>query len=236
MSSFRSALVTGGRSGIGAAIVEALEREGTEVRVLDLADGFDVADPTAWEGVEAVELACLNAGVITGTADVTELTDVQYRRAVGANVDGVVLGVRRLAQVMSGGSIVVTASLAGLTAVPDDPIYALTKHAVVGFVRSVAPQLARRGIRINMVNPGFADTPMLDEVGRAAFAEAGFPLLRAEDVADAVLAAARDVETGQAWVVQPGRAATRFRFPRIPGPRLAGGEKAPELPELLRGS
>lgn len=220
----RSALVTGGRSGIGAAIVAALERDGVGVTVLDVADGFDVSDARAWEAVEAVDLACLNAGVVTREADVSQLSDEQYRRILGANVDGVVFGVRRLAQVMDGGSIVITASLAGLTATEQDPLYALTKHAVVGFVRSAAPQLAARGIRLNMVNPGFVDTPMLDEVGRAAFEAAGFPLLRPEEVAAAVLRAADDEEVGQAWIVQPGREPMKFRFPNLPGPRVEGRE------------
>ena len=219
----RSALVTGGRSGIGAAIVAALERGGCDVRVLDLADGFDVSDPRAWDSVGTVELACLNAGVVTGEADVSRITDEQYRRIVSVNVDGVVFGARRMAQVMApGGSIVVTASLAGLGPTEQDALYTLTKHAVVGFVRAAAPQLARRGIRLNMVNPGFVDTPMIDAVGRAAFEEAGFPLLRPEEVADAVLRAADDEETGQAWIVQPGREPLKFRFPNLPGPRVEG--------------
>jgi NAD(P)-dependent dehydrogenase (short-subunit alcohol dehydrogenase family) len=218
----RSALVTGGRSGIGAAIVAALERDGVDVQVLDVADGFDVADPRAWDAVDAVDLACLNAGVVAGQSDVARVSDEQYRRIVGVNVDGVVFGVRRLAQVMDGGSIVVTASLAGLTGTEQDPLYALTKHAVVGFVRSVAPQLAARGIRLNMVNPGFVDTPMLDEVGRAAFEAAGFPLLQADDVAATVLRAAEDEDVGQAWIVQPGREPMKFRFPNLPGPRVEG--------------
>jgi NAD(P)-dependent dehydrogenase (short-subunit alcohol dehydrogenase family) len=224
LSSFRRALVTGGRSGIGAAIVAALERDGVDVQVLDVVDGFDVSDPHAWEQVGAVDLACLNAGVVTGEADVARVDDDQYRRIVGVNVDGVVFGVRRLAQVMDGGSIVVTASLSGLIATEPDPLYALTKHAVVGFVRSVAPQLAERGIRINMVNPGFVDTPMIDAVGRSAFEAAGFPLLRPEDVASAVLLAANDEEVGQAWIVQPGREPLKFRYPGIPGPRVPGKE------------
>jgi NAD(P)-dependent dehydrogenase (short-subunit alcohol dehydrogenase family) len=223
LSSFRSALVTGGRSGIGAAIVAALEREGTEVRVLDIVDGFDVADPRAWDDVDSVELACLNAGVTTGDREIARIDDGAYRRIVGANIDGVVFGVRRLAQVMDTGSIVVTASLAGLTGTPEDPLYALTKHAVVGFVRSVAPQLAERGIRVNMVNPGFVDTPMID-VGRAAFEAAGFPLLAPEDVAAAVLLAGRDEDVGQSWIVQPGREPVKFRYPGIPGPRVHGME------------
>ena len=224
-----TALVTGGVSGIGRAIVERLEAEGAEVRSLDLQDGFDVADPAAWELVEPAELACLNAGVVTRGADVAELTEREYRRVMGANVDGVVYGVRRLAATMRPGSaIVVTASLAGLIPTEGDVIYTLTKHAVVGFVRAVAPQLQARGIRINMVNPGFVDTPMVDEL-RDAFTEAGFPLLRPRDVAEAVLLAARDEETGQAWVVQPGREPLKFRFPNVPGPRVDGVGMAPPL-------
>jgi NAD(P)-dependent dehydrogenase (short-subunit alcohol dehydrogenase family) len=224
LSSFRSALVTGGRSGIGAAIVSALERDGVFVRSLDIADGFDVSDPQAWDAIDRVDLACLNAGVVTGERLVGRVSDEQYRRIVGVNVDGVVFGVRRLAQVMHEGSIVVTASLAGLTSMENDPLYALTKHALVGFVRSAAPQLAERGIRLNMVNPGIVDTPLLGDEGRDTLLEAGFPLLQPEDVAAAVLLAAEDDEVGQAWVVQPGRAPLKFRFPGVPGPRVEGAE------------
>jgi NAD(P)-dependent dehydrogenase (short-subunit alcohol dehydrogenase family) len=224
LSSFRSALVTGGRSGIGAAIVRALEREGTSVQVLDVVDGFDVADPRAWDGVGRVDLACLNAGVVTGERLIGRVSDEQYRRILGANVDGVVFGVRRLARVMDSGSIVVTASLAGLMGMENDPLYSLTKHAVVGFVRSVAPQLEARGIRINMVNPGIVETPLVGEDGLDALKSAGFPLLQPDDVARAVLRAARDEEVGQAWVVQPGREPLKFRFPGVPGPRVPGKE------------
>lgn len=229
---FDSALVTGGRSGIGAAIVAALEADGTDVEVLDLADGFDVGNVKDWEGILPAQLVCLNAGVLTGESDIRVLGDEEYRRALRANVDGVVFGVRQLFPLMEKGSVfVVTASLAGLTAMPSDPIYSLTKHAVVGFVRSIAPQLAARGVRINMVCPGIADTPMLDKTRqREAFAAARFPLLRAEDVAAAVLLAAHSEETGQAWAIQPGREPMQFRFPNLPGPRVEGAEGA--LPPL----
>ena len=217
----RTALVTGSASGIGAAIVDLLRSEGADVQALDLAGGFDVSDAHAWETVGAVELACLNAGVTTGEQDVSRLSDDAYRRILGANLDGVVFGVRRLASVMEPGStIVATASLAGLVPSPEDPIYTLTKHAVIGFVRSVAPQLEERGIRINAVAPGFVETPLIDT---ARFVAAGFPLLRPEEVAQAVLAAARSSDTGQVWVVQPGREALQFRFPNVPGPRDASG-------------
>jgi NAD(P)-dependent dehydrogenase (short-subunit alcohol dehydrogenase family) len=213
------ALVTGGAGGIGRAIVARLETEGYDVDALDLVDGFDVSDPSAWDGVDAVDVACLNAGVLTGETSIRALGDAEYRRALGVNVDGVVFGVRRLAQVMERGSIVVTASLAGLTGMPSDAIYSLTKHALVGFVRSVAPQLAP--VTINAVCPGIADTPMID-AQRAAFASSGFPLVAPQAVADAVWQAASSGASGEAWFVQPGRAAAPFRFPTLPGPRREG--------------
>ena len=220
----RTAVVTGSASGIGEAVVALLRADGAKVQGLDLADGFDVADPRAWETVGAAELACLNAGVLTGNGDIASLSDGHYRRAVGVNVDGVVFGVRRLARVMPKGStIVATASLAGLMPAAQDPLYTLTKHAVVGFVRSVAPQLAARDVRINAVAPGFVDTPLLGEEGRARFVDAGFPLLQPDDVARAILTAARSGGTGQVWVIQPGREAQPFRFPSVPGPRDASG-------------
>ena len=113
------AVVTGGASGIGAALVARLRAEGFDVESLDLVTGFDVADPDAWDDIEPVDVACLNAGVLGGPPDPAELTLDGYRRAIGVNVDGVVLGVRRLARVMpAGGRIVCTASLAGLTGSP----------------------------------------------------------------------------------------------------------------------
>jgi NAD(P)-dependent dehydrogenase (short-subunit alcohol dehydrogenase family) len=216
-----TALVTGAAGGIGSAIVSKLRSEGLAVQELDLVTGFDVSDPEAWEHIGSVDLACLNAGVVTGDGgEITTLTDAQYRRAVGVNVDGVVFGVRRLGRVMPKGStIVVTASLAGLTAIPDDPIYGLTKHAVVGFVRSVAPQLAERGIRIQAVCPAWADTPLTTNGFRQELTERGFRLLQPHEVAEGVWAAYRSEGTGEAWVVQPGREPLLYEFKGVPGPR-----------------
>jgi NAD(P)-dependent dehydrogenase (short-subunit alcohol dehydrogenase family) len=215
-----TALVTGAAGGIGRAIVAALEADGCAVRGLDLVDGFDVSRREAWDAVEPADLVCLNAGVLSrgdGTVD-------DYRRIVGVNVDGVVFGVQALAPRMRAGSaFVVTASLAGLVPMPSDPLYVLTKHAVVGYARTMAEVLAPRGIRVNLVCPGIVRTPMT-EPAQAALEAAGFPLLEPEQVAEAVLVAARSELTGRAWVCQPGREPTLFRFPGVPGPRVAGAE------------
>jgi NAD(P)-dependent dehydrogenase (short-subunit alcohol dehydrogenase family) len=200
--------------------VTLLRAEGTEVASLDLQTGFDVSEAAAWEGVGAVDFAFLNAGIATGVGEIADLDDARYRRALGANVDGVVLGTRRMAQLMEPGSaIVATASLAGLLPLNIDPVYTLTKHAVIGFVRAVAPQLDERGITINALCPGFADTPILDDELRELVAGHSIPLLTAETVAAAALTAARSGETGQAWVVQPGREPLVYEFRGVPGPR-----------------
>ncbi|HLE99214.1 MAG TPA: SDR family NAD(P)-dependent oxidoreductase [Gaiellaceae bacterium] len=215
-----TALVTGSAGGIGRAIVAKLRTEGFDVKELDLVSGFDVTDPTAWEHVGSVDLACLNAGVLTNDGNIAALTDEQYRRALGVNVDGVVFGVRRLDRVMpTGSTIVVTASLAGLVEIPDDPIYGLTKHAIVGFVRSVAPQLEKRGIRIQAVCPGWADTALTPPEFKAELVAKGFRLLQASEVAEGVWAAYKSEGTGEAWIVQPGREPLLYEFKGVPGPR-----------------
>jgi len=208
-------LITGGRGGLGLAFAAALGD--AEITALDLPE-FDVGDSAAWRALEGeYDAAFLNAGVITGESSIAALTDELYWRAVRANMDGVVYGVRELASRLmpNGGSIVATASLAGLTATPMDPIYALTKHAVIGFVRSVAPQLAAQRIRINALCPGYTDTGIVPHELRGVL---DVPLMEPSFVAEAALHALNDEETGGAWVVQPNRI-LQFRFPHIPGPR-----------------
>jgi NAD(P)-dependent dehydrogenase (short-subunit alcohol dehydrogenase family) len=209
------ALVTGGRGGIGAAIVAALGNAGTVV--LDLPD-FDVGEPEAWRSLEgAFDAAFLNAGTSTARADAGELTDDEWHRILRANLDGVVYGTRELAARLmpDGGSIVATASLAGLTAMPHDPAYTATKHAVVGWVRAAAPALGARGIRLNALCPGFTDTGLVDMELRDRL---DVPLMEPSFVAQAALHVLEDAETGRAWVVQPNRVEP-FRFPGVPGPR-----------------
>ena len=143
---------------------------------------------------------------------------IRDRRGIlAANLEGVVYGTRELAARLmpGGGSIVATASLAGLTGMPGDPAYTATKHAVVGWVRAAAPALAERGIRLNALCPGFTDTPIVDAELRDHL---DVPLMEPSFVAEAAVRVLRDRETGRAWVVQPNRVEP-FRFPGVPGPR-----------------
>jgi NAD(P)-dependent dehydrogenase (short-subunit alcohol dehydrogenase family) len=210
-----TALVTGGRGEIGAAIVSALGER--DVVVLDLPD-FDVGEPEAWRSLQGeFDAAFLNAGTDTGRADPADLSDEEWHRILRANLEGVVYGTRELAARLmpGGGSIVATASLAGLTGMPGDPAYTATKHAVVGWVRAAAPTLERRAIRLNALCPGFTDTAL---VGAELRGLLDVPLMEPSFVAEAALRVLEDAETGRAWVVQPNRVEP-FRFMGVPGPR-----------------
>ena len=206
--------MTGGRGGIGGAIAAAYDGE---VVQLDL-PGFDVGSVDAWTALDGeFDAAFLNAGIGIGFEDVAELPDGEIDRIVGANFLGVVYGTRECARRLmpKGGSIVATASLAGLTGMPFDPLYTATKHAVVGFVRGAAPGLVARGIRLNALCPGFTDTPIVENELRGRLP---VPLMEPSFVAEAALRVLDDDEVGRAWIVQPNRVEP-FRFPGIPGPR-----------------
>jgi NAD(P)-dependent dehydrogenase (short-subunit alcohol dehydrogenase family) len=249
----RVALVTGGGSGIGLAIVRRLAAAGARVVVADIdltaaqaaaeevggtAFACDVRDPAASEAAVAhaertfggLDVAFLNAGVSQQTDAWDDLDVEAYRRTTAINVDGVVFGVRAALPALrrrGGGAMVATASLAGLAPSPATPVYGLTKAAVVGFVRSFAPPLAPEGITFNAVCPGFVDTPLLDGISDK-FDSAGFPLMTADEVADAAVELAAGDATGQCIVCHPGRAPLPYAFRGVPGPRgVAEGVRPP---------
>lgn len=246
-------VVTGAAGGIGGAACRALAAAGASVVAADtdVAAGEQVAaevgglfvgcDVSTWESNLAlmataaehagrIDHAFLNAGIATFTSAAADFDPDLYRRAMAVNLDGVIYGAQAALPhlTVSGGSIVATASLAGLTGMPVDPYYTANKHGVVGFVRAAGPLWAgTQGVRVNAVCPGFTESAIVDPV-RESVAAAGIPLLAPEAVADVVLTLIDGTMSGECWFVQPGRQAAPFEFRGVPGPRsAAAGHAAP---------
>jgi NAD(P)-dependent dehydrogenase (short-subunit alcohol dehydrogenase family) len=187
-------LITGGATGLGAAVADLVCAQGGRVAILDVNEqagravaertrgafwSCDVSDPDQWETVVPsveeklgpIRHAHLNAGVMTqgpdwvmGPARVEEVSAARYKTVLAINIDGVFFGLKTLLPRMvarGGGCVTVTSSAAGLTPIPFDPVYALTKHAVIGLVRSLALAYADTPVRINALCPGGFDSPLL---------------------------------------------------------------------------
>jgi NAD(P)-dependent dehydrogenase (short-subunit alcohol dehydrogenase family) len=251
------ALITGGTGGFGRALARKLwEREVTVVLAdldsernravaAELGCPFavlDVTDRAANEAVVArieaehgrLDAAYLNAGISAAKSD-DELDLEEFLRVVDVDLLGVVYGAvaaRPAIKRAGGGAIVVTASLAGLSPMAGDPGYSVAKSGAIAFVRSMAPRLAAEGTTITAICPGFADTPIIDRI-RDQFTAAGFPVLSADEVADAMVAAWESGEPGAAYVVQPGLGTAPYRFRGVPSAKTAAGETA-VVPEALR--
>ena len=188
------------------AIVTAAGAHFVACDVTSLAD-WQAAAKTVGERLAELDLLALNAGVMTRRP--TEPIDNDplllvgsddYRRVFAVNVDGVAFGVASMrALLVRGSSIVVTASTAALEGLGFDPYYAASKHAVLGFVRSVAPALAHAGVRVNALCPGGIDTAIVPEPLRITVPSAAFR--PPQDVARAALAVAERAESGQAWLL-----------------------------------
>lgn len=181
-------LVTGGGSGIGAAICRQFGREGARVVVADVNDAraaevvgeitaaggtavashLDVSSSASVDAAIDAVVATLgrldvvvnNAGVVDNMGLVTETSDAEWQRVIGVNLTGV-FAVSRKAMpllVQSGGNIVNIASVAGLGGGKAGPAYTASKHGVVGLTRSLAWMHAAEGVRCNAVCPGMVAT------------------------------------------------------------------------------
>ncbi len=239
------ALITGGSNGIGEGVARHLAGRGAHVVIADIdvargrsvaeeLDGrfvqTDVTDPAAStaavacavEAFGGLHIAHLNAGVTSWCGMGDDFDPEAYRRSMAINLDGVVYGIaaaRPAIKSSGGGTIVATASMAGLVAVPFDPIYSANKHAVVGLARSLGQVYEPDGIRIHALCPSFAYTNII-KGSEQTLLDMGFPII---DVADVVAAFQRILDsetTGECWYVVAGRESEPFSFRHAPGPRL----------------
>lgn len=188
----KTALVTGGTSGIGHTTALALADAGVhvvitgrrakegaavakEVQARGVKSAFVQGDVTNEADVEravttAVQLngrldfAFNNAGVELANVPTVEATTEQYRQLFDINVLGVLLSMKHELRAMTqaGGSIVNTSSIAGSVGMAGVGIYVATKHAVIGLTRSAALEGAPHRVRVNTVSPGGVETAMLD--------------------------------------------------------------------------
>ena len=250
------ALITGGTGGFGRALATLLRRQEVTVVLADLdseanrqtaADldthfvALDVTDRAANAAVVAeveaehgrLDAAFLNAGIAGKSRDTLDVDE--FLRVVDVDLFGVVYGTEAALPALrraGGGSIVVTASLAGLAPVATDPGYSVAKGGAITFVRSMAARVISENITMTAICPGFADTAIIDGI-RQTFIDNNFPILSAEEVADAMIAAWTSGEAGAAYIVQPGIGAVPYKFKGVPAAKTATGETA-GVPGALR--
>ncbi|MGI9499285.1 MAG: L-iditol 2-dehydrogenase [Geminicoccaceae bacterium] len=188
----KTAIVTGGARGIGAAICRRYAEEGAKVIVADrlrdeaeataaaiggdaVAIQFDVMDKGSIEGlvVQAVEAAsrvdCLvNGAAIFDMAPVMEITEASFDKLFAVNVKGLLFTAQTVARQMieqgQGGKIINIASQAGRRGEALVAVYCATKAAVISLTQSMGLDLIKHGINVNGLAPGVGDTPMWDDV------------------------------------------------------------------------
>jgi len=174
----RTAVVTGGLVGIGAAIVKRLEASGAKVRVWDVGDKanpVDVADQKAVERATAKAVAELgridvlvnNAGIAGPTYSVVDYPVDDWKKVIDIDLNGPFLCCRAVVphMVKAGyGRIVNIASIAGKEGNPNAAAYAAAKGGLIAFTKALGKELAKTGVLVNCVTPAAAQTAILDQV------------------------------------------------------------------------
>ena len=178
MSILRTAAVTGGASGIGAAVVSRLRADGLRVIVLDATEGsgvirVDVTDEGACRRAIAtigdVDVLVNSAGVAGQSAPSWELPDGEFERVLAVNLMGTYYMCRAVLPQMVArgwGRIVNVASVAGKEGNPNAVPYSASKAGVIGLTKAIAKEVATSGVLANCVTPAVIETPLLGQVSK----------------------------------------------------------------------
>lgn len=167
----RRAVVTGGQSGLGAAIVTRLRADGVEVISADLSPGADIvvnaANPgavaRAIEQVGVVDILINSAGIIGPNKPLWQVSDEEWQHTFNVNVNGIFHFCRAVVPGMvdrGWGRIVNIASIAGKEGNPNLAAYSASKAAVIGLTKSLGKELATTGVIVNAIAPAVIATPM----------------------------------------------------------------------------
>jgi 2-dehydro-3-deoxy-L-rhamnonate dehydrogenase (NAD+) len=231
----RTALVTGGSSGIGAATVALLAARGARVAVFDLdassvPDGVlgiegDVTDSAAADAaveqvsraLGALDVLVCCAGVAGESLRTVDIPDEEWKRVFAINADGVLWFNRAAARVMAprgSGRIVNVASIAGKEGNPMAAAYSASKAAVIGLTKAIGRDLADSGVLVNCIAPAVIATPILEQISQEHidYMVSRIPmgrLGRPEEVAELIAFLASDAmsfSTGATFDVSGGRA------------------------------
>jgi 2-dehydro-3-deoxy-L-rhamnonate dehydrogenase (NAD+) len=221
----RTALVTGGLSGLGRASAERLAEDGVRVVTLDVADGADVvadiADPEAVAAVAGrvgpVDILINSAGIVGPNKPFQEIQDDEWARTFAVNVHGTFHLCRAFVPGMierGWGRVVNVASIAGKEGNPNMAAYSATKAAVIGLTKSLGKELATSGVLVNAIAPAVINTPMNASTAPAVLEHITslIPMKRVgrpEEVAELVAWLASDrlsFSTGAVYDISGGRA------------------------------
>jgi 3-oxoacyl-[acyl-carrier protein] reductase len=167
----RTALVTGGASGLGAATAERLRADGLTVITLDLGAGADVTadvtDEAALRRVAAdagpIDVLVNSAGIVGPGKPLLDTTGDEWRQVLDVNVLGTVNALRVFVPGMRDrgwGRVVNMASMSGKDGNPNSSIYSASKAAVIGLTKSIGKELATTGVLVNAIAPAVIATPM----------------------------------------------------------------------------
>lgn len=237
------ALITGAASGIGRAAAMRFAAEGARVFCADLnlagaqqvageigaaasALHVDVADHASNQAMVAevmaaagrFDIAFLNAGFYGAAEGLDTVDEALFDRLIAINLKGAFNGIKAVQPVIAqGGSVVVTASAAGVVGHPGNPAYSAAKHGVVGLVKSCVDAFAARGARVNALCPGGVETPLIGAPDVAMVESGSLPRVAlrgmgsAQHVAEVALwlsSAEAGFITGQAQVLDAGLLST----------------------------